>query len=366
MPTKNFTLVIALALAGCTWETELPKGARSIPVVPDRELLVVDESVLAPLSANDVDGPLSYRHATEHLALDGDGATLRWLDAWSQRLDAEGLSERAQAFRERVTCRWLRSDPSNACDDSCRVCAAKVLPLETAPFRLIAVANRTDLSTMPDRAADGGEGRLVFALTDGEAALPMTVIFEYAQKGTALAWAERWHELGIVTQADFPRALAAVTEAFVGAGSLAQIRTADALTGPMILHQFGIDRGELVPVNVRNTPDFDHVPREALEHWVSEQAGAIADGTALVPQAWWAPSSSPSAQPPSWVEGLPEHESFVRASCGGCHAQSESGFQIDPRASGAARLSRFLSAPDQSFDELRRRQEWAQLTLWKR
>jgi hypothetical protein len=364
-------VALATLASGCTWETDLPTEATSIPVVADRELLVTDDAILAPLSRNADGAALSYRHVTERLPLADGGATLRWLEAWARVLDGDASSDRARALTDKAICSWMKSAPANACDATCATCAARALPLEAAPFRLIAVANRTDLSVMPDRAADGGEGRLVYALTDGPAddprshALPLTVILEYAQWGSALEWTQRWHALGEVPSAEGPHALAALAGRFVEEGALAQVRTADALGGPLILHQFALDHGELVPTNVRNTPDFAHVPAAAIKAWAHDNAPSIADGTAVMPRSWWAASSAPDDRAPEWVSALPEHDSFVRASCGGCHAQSDSGFQIDPLALGKARLSRFLSDPTQSSDELRRRTEWMQLTLWK-
>src|SRR6185436_12658156 len=97
-----------------------------------------------------------------HLADDG---IMRWLDAWSERLRLEDRPERAMLFEAKVTCAWLRRVEENRCDAACGSCATRHLSLDRAPFRPIAIANRTDLSVMPDRAANGGEGRIVFALT---------------------------------------------------------------------------------------------------------------------------------------------------------------------------------------------------------
>jgi hypothetical protein len=110
------------------------------------------------------------------------------------------------------------------------------------------------------------------------------------------------------------------------------------------------------------------VPAEGVEAWVAGHEASFDEGTALMPAEWWASSSSPSDPLPSWVDGLPVHDEFVRASCGGCHARSVTGFQIDPLAPGTgnARLSRFLSDPTSESDELRRRVEWMQLTLARR
>jgi hypothetical protein len=364
------SLLPSLAI-GCTWQTPLPADATSIPVVPGRELIVTDEDLMSgPLAQNQTSGPLSFVQAMSALPL-ADGATLAWLHAWSQRLQNEGHADRATTFDQRVTCPWLRATPQNGCDAACASCTAYKLLPDAAPFRLIALANRTDLSVMPDRAADGGEGRLVFAVTDGpgddptSASLPMTVIFEYAQQGSALEWTQQWHALGQASDADFPASLTALTQTFVASGTLAQIRTDDALTGPMVLHQFKIDSGTLVATNVRNSPDWTLVSASSISQFADDNADAIAAGTAVFPSSWWAASSYVADQPPSYVSDLTQHDAIAQMSCGGCHALSDSGFQIDPVAKGDSKLSRFLVDPSKSQDEMRRRTEWMQLTLWR-
>jgi hypothetical protein len=355
---------------GCIWETDLPPGATSIHVEPGRELVVTDEGLVSgPLAQNATTGPLSFRQAMGGLPV-SEGATLRWLQAWSQRLQDEGHADRATTFDRRVTCPWLRAAPENQCDAACASCTVASLRPEAAPFRLIALSNRTDLSVMPDRAADGGEGRLVFAITDGpgddpsSASLPVTVIFEYAQQGTALDWSKRWHALGQASDADFPASLVALTQTFVASGTLAQIRTADALTGPMVLHQFQLQSGELVATNVRNTPDWNRVPASSIQAFADSHADALGNGTAVLPSAWWAASSSTSDVPPAYVSDVTQHDALVRGTCDGCHALTENGFQIDPMAKGEAKLSRFLVDPTKAQDEIGRRTEWMQLTLW--
>jgi hypothetical protein len=373
-PMKSFPAVLlglpALAM-GCLWQTDLPPGATSIHVDPSRELVVTAENVMSgALAQNRTSGALSFRQATSALPV-AEGATLRWLQAWSRRLQDEGYADRATAFEQRVTCPWLRAVPENQCDDACGSCTAYALSPEAAPFRLIAVTNRTDLSVLPDRAADGGEGRLVFAITDGPGddasspSLPVTVAFEYAQQGSALDWTQRWHALGQTSDAAFPSSLTALTQMFVAAGTLAQIRTADALTGPMLLHQFQIESREIVATNVRNSPDWTRVQSSSMQEFADANADAIAAGTALFPASWWAARSSPDDPPPAYVSGLPQHDALVQLTCGGCHALSANGFQIDPTAKGEQKLSRFLVDTTKDRDEMRRRIEWMQLTLWR-
>lgn len=363
-------LALLATPVGCRWETDLPGEARSIHVDPSRELLISNDALIGGASSsNRANGPLSFRHAVESLRL-RPGALHRWLAEWSERLAAEsGDAERAHAFDTEVTCRWLKLHAENQCDEACSSCAEHELDLASAPFRLLAIVNRTDLSVMPDRAGDGGEGRLVFALTSGpaddprSATLPFSVIVEYAQAGSARSWAERWHELGSVPDAAFPARLTELTDTFVTAGALAQIRSADALTGPMLFHQFRIEDRELRMTNVRNTPDWSRVSFESLRAFGEEQATALDDGTAVMPKEWWAGSSSLSAPPPTYLAELPRRDAIVEGTCAGCHARSATGFHVDPAARGDGRLSSFLAAPTSSNDELRRRALWMQLTL---
>lgn len=315
----RFEPFLALLFTACVWETDLP-------VDEGRELLITDVASLEELS---------FERAMRTSNLD----PLPWLESWSRHLDRE----RATKFDAQITCRWLRADEGNRCDPSCTKCASRKLPLSKAPFRLIAIANRTDLSTLPDRAADGGEGRLVYALTDeANVPLPFTVIFEYAQEGSALSWTQRWHALA--TAADFRTELVRLTETFMT--KLAQVRTADALTGPMLMHQFEMKNG-LVPVPVRNTPDWKRVDEGEVTAYASAHSAAIEDGTAVLPREWWADASSPDDPVPAYAT-----EALVRGTCGGCHAE---GFQIDPQ--DPKKRSRFLT------EDLHRRARWMQILL---
>lgn len=358
----------SLFLAGCMWETALPDDAAAIPIERDRELLVTDDAVLASLSRNEAGDPLSFAHATARVPL-RDGALLAWMRDWSRRLRDDGDPARAAALEERVTCPWLRRAPENRCSASCGSCASTTLRPADAPFRLIAVVNRTDLSVMPDRAAEGGEGRLVYALTDGAAddatapTLPFTLALEYAQHGAAIDWAKRWHALGSASEAAFPGALAAVAGGFVEAGSLAQLRSGDALTGPLVLHEFHLAGGALTAATVRNTPRWASVSEPELRAYAEQQSAAIEEGAHVLPEAWRATSSALHEEPPAYVASVTSHEALVRGTCGGCHASAATGFQIDPRASGQQKLSRFLVDPAKDLDEAGRRTRWLQLTL---
>jgi hypothetical protein len=363
--------LLVVSSAHCTWTTELPSNAATIPIVRNRELVVTDDTTLGSLSGNSADEPLSFRHLVEHLPTAGTSgdAVLTWMSAWSKQLRDEGSPARADILDAAVTCRWLRRNPGNQCSPSCETCATRVLRLQDAPFRLVAVANRTDLSVMPDRAADGGEGRLVFALTDDAAdsenssPQPLTVIVEYAQEGSAKDWAARWHSLGSATDNAFPGQLAALVATFTDTGRLAQIRTGDALTGPLVLHEFHLQSGALVASTVRNTPDWSVVKEADVRAFCANNADALANGTHVFPASWLATSSALGDEGPSYLAMVPNHDALVQGTCGGCHHEATTGFQINPLAKGDAKLSNFLVDPSKPLDEIGRRTEWMQLTL---
>jgi len=166
-------------------------------------------------------------------------------------------------------------------------------------YRLLAIVNRTDLSDEPDRAAEGGEGRLVF----GHATEARTVIVEYAQPGPARDWAARWQALD-----GRASSLLSLIDDF---GPIAHVRTAEAARGPIVFHQYVVTADAVV-----ESPLFD------------------------------GPSLAPAP--------------IATETCSGCHAKTSTGFQLDPQTGRAAE---FLSNPGASSDELRRRATWMRLAL---
>src|SRR5436309_2903476 len=109
MRFDRLAILVVLPLAACTWETDLPDAAKNIHVDASRELLVTDDAIVSgPLAKNRTNGALSFRRAISALVAPD---TLRWLDAWSQRLREEGHADRAASFDANVTCRWLHASP---------------------------------------------------------------------------------------------------------------------------------------------------------------------------------------------------------------------------------------------------------------
>lgn len=219
---------------------------------------------------------------------------------------------------------------------------SRASPWPSADYRLLAVVNRTDLSVMPDRAAEGGEGRLVF----GHVRAARTIIVEYAQPGPAKAWAARWQAL------DGSRAaLAALVGGF---GPIAQVRAADGASGEVVLRQYEVTEGAIVEGLLRNEPDYARVSAAELEAYATSRSSALADGTALMPREWWASAAVVRPAPANVAPAV------ASQTCTGCHAKTERGFQIDP---STGRPSTFLASPSAPSDELRRRATWMQMTL---
>lgn len=357
---------LAFAFAACATQAESPP---SIPVDPDRELLVTDWATLSVLGDSTTAAPLSFRAALE--ALDGPERAPELARAWlrdtSARLRAEGTPDRATKLDE-VTCAWRRATPSNACDVDCVACARDHLDLSRAPFRLAAVVNRLDLATQPDRVGEAGEGRLVFELTSGLDARPFAIIFEYAQRGAAREWATRWHALRDVSEGTFAGALSElVGEGLVarGATTLARVRTADGVTGPLRMDERTFDRNAraLVAVPLRNTVDWARVPEAEVRDFLLREGDALARGTALFPPSWWASSvTETGAAPPRWLTSARNGDLLRDATCTGCHARTREGFQIEPGRYGRARLSTLL-ADDSRDGEMHRRTVFLQLNL---
>jgi probable HAF family extracellular repeat protein len=333
-------------------------GQAQLPSIdPYKELVVVDSSVVLDARAsNAADGAWSFRRTVEQLTPQGITA-VALVENWLRSFRAADVGGKPVDDRPKVgelLASWPRTKEG-------------ALDLARAPFRLIAIASRLDLTASPL-----GEGRLIYGLVDpatGEPGL-LTVAFEYAlpSLGTAndrQAWAARWHALGShAFGADYNSALQALTDAFAKAGALAQVRTNEAAFGsPWELREWKLASEGLRPAWTAQNPDQTLDGSQALaqfilDHEADVRAGRVElpkellAGTALETGAWRFPDH------PRIDESL--RHAFAMHTCNGCHSTetfSAQGFfhinplrPIKPGSDGRDRLSEFLRR-----SELRRR-----------
>ena len=200
-------------------------GTAATPTVDFyRELLVVDSSVvLDSRGSNSANGTWSFRRTAERLAPSGMSASML-VERWLRSFHATEVGGRAVDDRvgvDRLLASWPRGNDGS-------------LDLSRAPFRLLAIAGRLDLTTSPN-----GEGRFVYGLVDPRTGEPglMTVAFEFALPSSGAAndrqtWAARWHALAAHSFGnDYNAALEALTDAFANASALSQVRTNEAAFG---------------------------------------------------------------------------------------------------------------------------------------
>jgi hypothetical protein len=321
-----------------------------------KELVVVDEAVMSDDSAkNATSGALGFRHMMARLTGDSEDAsatTRAWLGEWAPAS---------------LRCGWLRARPENGCDATCGSCSEHRLDLSRAPFRLIAVANRVDLSEPTGQGA--GEGRVLFAATDGpgddprSSPLSVTVIFEFRLPGDRVDWASRWHALGAhrATDAGYVRSLTEITERFVRAEELAQVRINDGATSSRaVMHEFHLASKRFVRTGLRRTPTRASDGSEELRAFVNANEDDILADRYELPDAMLTDRVELGG---AWIlPGVDEplRRAFAANTCDGCHGRehptTDGGFHVSPHGKGEAKLSRFLFDPaHRQDDELTRR-----------
>jgi hypothetical protein len=377
----------AVSFSQVACESEAPAGptCETEPISRFQELLIVDEAVIADArTLNSTGGPWSYRHAIEEMTPPGMTSSMfvrEWVKEWSYagRLNTSTLQPRP-LVTSKLLCPWLRQTESNACNPDCSVCAAEELDLTKAPFRTIAISNRMD-QRPPATPSNSGEGRIMFALTQGPAddpaSLPlgMTLIFEYQLIGDRQEWARRWHDLGKHQGFDeeYKTALVNVTEAYIRRGSnpggpaggngLAQVRSNEReFDWQWEMREFELTDKGMQQRPLANTPDSALNGTPALIDWVRANQESVLREKHSLPTSL---RGAVAQQGYSWTlpnTDEPVRKAFARQTCNGCH-QSEtdevdSNFHISPFRKGIEKISPFLSNPaDPAHDDLATREQ---------
>jgi hypothetical protein len=330
-------LALVLALPCCTLAgTSLPSRCEAIEVDPMRELVVTDAIVTASPRVR------FARIMGAALGAESDAAARAWMDAWAEVPGEETL-------QAEVIDPWDASSPRG-------------LDLSRAPFELIAISNRIDLSTLgPGRA---GEIRFVYGLVTSNVRRPLTVIVELQLPNVRSVgdWATTWHALGSLTGAAYSEALFAIVDAVLEEPLYGQVRTQDARAPGPILLEFDLRNGALlVPSGLFNQPRPGMNSRE-LTAFVSTHEDEILTDAQVLPRAMLARSIQAVA-PRFALPGVPANvaKAFTDATCSGCHTAEptlDGTFHISPLRRGIAALSPFLvDSSGGKPDELSRRAE---------
>jgi len=375
---KSWVWVLVLFAVGCSsGELQTPEGqtpeeqtpeeqAPPIPLDPYRALVVVDASVVLDARAsNAADGPWSFRWLMEQLA-GGEAQAPRFVEAWLRTLRGTSLNGFALEDRRGVEAllgtgpkAWPRT-PSGELD------------LSRAPFRLLAIVNRMDVTSYSN-----GEGRLVFGFIDPATGEPgrMTVAFEYRLPplGTSddrKAWARRWFDAAQQPWGEaYNQALEQLTRGFSARGvdpsgaagsALSQLRMNEAAFGEIWeLREWQLESGPggtfLRPAPLPQTPDQSLNGTAALADYLLQNAEKIRSGEYVLPQHLRA-GASPEVG--AWAfrkQGAVDESlrhAFARQTCNGCHSGetfSAQGFfhvspfgRIDAGSNGTDRLSPFM------------------------
>lgn len=297
--------------------TPPPDGGVACTAEVDRakELLVVDRAVLESRDARcDVAGAaFSFRSRIEELAAGADAArfTLAWLGTWTTVTSVSGAP---------VTARPAANDVLSAPWRALRVEAS----IADAPFRLIAIANRLDL-TDP-------ELRFVYTAVDPgtRSALAMTVIVEiaYPAEKTPAEWAAAWHALPAPASAAYGPALASLVRTITQGADPARtrVRTNEAAFGKTWeMRQFVVgDDGALAPTLLPGTPRAELDGSSALEGWLADHEPRLASGVVdALPQRMLAAAAPIPDRFFQWELASPiggrARLAFGLSTCNGCH-----------------------------------------------
>jgi len=349
-------------------------------------------------------GKWTFGYLMQQMAGTTDAAAMvrNWLAQWETAQTVNGLSIASRGLMKRaIIDPWPRTTPGGPLD------------LAEAPFRLLAIVNRIDLTeNLSYGSGSAGELRFVFGALGAPPSckpLQFTVIFEYGvERSGCIAlrdWARAWADLSSLTPGTtaYNDALEVLTEQIVKSGAapgnpngsaLAQLRTNEidlldlaAMPGNQLweLREFHLnDLGALAQSTVRRTPRPEANGTADVSSWVTANSTPILNdqpydvplqypgtasfkgGDALMAEDtfWQGATSSPIS--PSELR-----HKFSFNTCSGCHARETDTHFTHVSPSGPlgqeALLSKFLTGtapagvddplggPNRNFADLDRR-----------
>jgi hypothetical protein len=375
-------ITLAFAASGCVGNDSPIKQARNSvtlsadtpPIASDKELMITHASVVLDSRASSAsDGHWSFRWLMEQMTPDGV-TPADFVASWLNSLHTTSVNGFAVDDRtgvDTLLSAWPRTSDGK-------------LDLAQAPFRLLAIVNRLDITL----ADSPGEGRFVFGLVDPKTGngRALSVIFEYrlAPLGTCddrRTWAARWHALGSLPfGADYNEALQDVTDGFAARGADSS-RPAGSSLGQLRLNEGELEgfgqAWELREFNLvtdasgtflrltttKQNPDQSLNGSTQLAQFIVDNAADIRNGVAVFPAAMLGGQSPANGTNTTWrfpnqpAIDEPLRHAFAVQTCNGCHdaetEQSDFFFHVTPLggpiasgSDGQNRLSDFLRLTD--------------------
>jgi hypothetical protein len=304
--SQCFALLLpALASVSCAAASTDPTGEEaslgsteqqvcSVSVTPLRSIMIVHPNVIEkPRADNASNGAWSFRGLMERMAptpaqADVDRLVRSFIESWltDQTINGEVVTSRPVA-NSLIISQFLIAGSSPHSFD-----------LSHAPFRLLAIATRSDLRS----ASDGGELRFIFGLTSGGSPQPMTLIVEYKLPFTALLdtpakWASKLHELDALDPAAsddaFGAKLQEITDIVTARGAspsrpngsaVSQIRSNEiALAIPWEMREFNMNSsGVMAPATTKNSPNHGTINNTTtLSDFLSQNPALAASDTSF-------------------------------------------------------------------------------------
>lgn len=294
-----------------------------------------------------------------------------WVNTWATDTTVNGFAVPKRANVAAILNTWPKlSDGS--------------LDVDKAPFRLTAIVNRLDLASFSSTCTNSygcsgqssGEGRLVFNYYDPSACSSLksfNVIFEFklpAKFSSNVAtntksWASYWNTLSAFPSmtSDYLVALQGITDSFISASNLGQVRTNEFLNSPWELREFKLSsttNGTLKLMSTALTPDDTLNNSGTLVSFINDNVAGILEGTVSPNAAWFGGRSSGNNTPAgAWLatrsadltapDALEARHVFALSTCNGCHT-TESGtcFQhvMARKPTLASNISNFLKGAE--------------------
>lgn len=322
-----------------------------------------------------------------------------WLHSWEVGHIVNGFPVPPRpGIRAAIIDPWLGRSAGCAPGDPIVGPGACPLDLKRAPFRLLGIVNRVDLSDAGFGATDPGELRFVFGATAGDQEMPtgalqFTVILEYklpSQRGgvphNAFDWATAFHRLsdpaatGVLGAPLYRDELQLLTDDVTSPGvepgnpnfgsAIGTVRTNEsAFGGPdWLMREYQLKPTGAGPNAMRlrldpldDTPDQSLMFSPGLDTYLFDNSLAhVPPSTALLDFTFVVPPvmlGGESPAPRLWNHSVPatltpfERHHFGFATCNGCHTgETSTAFvHLAPRNFGSPTvLSPFLATPTTS------------------